>query len=212
MVRSLLLPYRKFVRETEQLTQVLVTTGGFPAYGRLEREKERLIAEMCVMRLHDAWARFCRELVVTSAYAEPLTANGKKVHRIPGITHRSQVISALLSTYKKRRSEPSWYLARECIDASSRLQVANHRTISAGIGLSFPNLSISPNDQVRFIRNLFAHRGQDTAAEATRVEGGFSFPVGGNLSALPTTLTAPGITVFAFWVNCLRLMAHQSIQ
>ena len=206
------MPYRKFLRETEQLTQVLVTLGHLPSSGWAEKEKEKLVAEMCVMCLHDAWARFCRELVVTSAYAEPLTATGTRVPKVQGIQRRSQVIPRLLSTYKRRTQEPSWYLARDCIDASSRLQLANHVTISNGIGLSFPTLSVSPNDQVRMVRNFFAHKNPDTAREVKQVARSLNLPTSDNASGVPTTLIPPGITAFAFWVNCLRSMAYLSIQ
>ena len=206
------MPYRKFLMETEHLKQVLATTGGAPSYEWLEIEKEAFAAEMCVVRLHDAWARFCRELVVTSAYAEPTTASGTKIPRVQGIRRRSQVIPKLLSTYKRRTQEPSWYLARDCIDASSRLQVANHIAISSGIGLSFPTLSVSPNDQLRMVRNFFAHKNWDTAREVRQVARSLDVPNNDNPSTLPTTLIPPGITVFAFWVNCLRSMAYLSVQ
>ncbi len=212
MVNSLLIPYREFLKETHLLLEVVDASPVASHNSSIKTKQRNFAIEMCVVRLHDSWARFCRELVVVSAYAEPLTANGIKVPRIRGVNHRSQVIPTLLATYKKRREEPSWYLARDCIDASLRLQVSNHRTISTGIGLSFPSLSISPNDQIRMVRNFFAHRSRSTASEAFSVASAFSFPAGGNLWALPTTLTPPGITVFAFWVNCLHLMALQSIQ
>ena len=212
MPASLLKPYQRFVKETALLSQVVSASTHLSNSNNYHSSQGKFAIDMCVMRLHDAWARFCREVVVFSAYAEPLTANGTKLPRVPGITKRSQVIPFLISTYRKRTQEPSWYLAQDCIDAARRLQIANYSAISGGIGLSFPNLHSPPNDQLRVLRNFLAHRNPDTAKEANQIGQSFNISRVENPSSLITLVIPPGITIFAFWINSLRLMASLSIQ
>jgi hypothetical protein len=122
--------------------------------------REQLAAEMAVIRLQDAWARFCRELIIMSASGNSVTLNGSVVPAV--IRKRSDVVPALLATYKKRRQyEPKWERAVDCIDAATRLKVANLGTLAAALGSTN-----SPADEIRHIRNFYAHRRQGAAARA----------------------------------------------
>ena len=146
--------YQRFGKETAMLTQTLEASIASSIHTPLTIQ-QHFVVELCVIRLHDAWSRFCRELVVTSAYAKPMTAQGDRVPRAPGVKRRDQVIPKLLATYKKRSQEPYWYLTDQCLDAAGRLKVSNYSAIASGIGISFPDMSPSPNDQVRLVRNFF---------------------------------------------------------
>lgn len=68
------------------------------------------------------------------------------------------VIPAQFATYAKRKSEPKWFDATQCIDAAERLKVHNLTSI-AGLGAT-----TSPADVLRNIRNLYAHRGNADGA------------------------------------------------
>ena len=203
--------YQRFGKETAMLTQTLESSIAPSIHTPLTIQQHSVV-ELCVIRLHDAWSRFCRELVVTSAYAKPLTAQGNRVPRASGVQRRDQVIPKLLATYKKRSQEPYWYLTDQCLDAAGRLKVSNYSAISSGIGLSFPDMSPSPNDQVRLVRNFFAHRHQESADKALEIARNLHIPEITHPRSLVIATVPPGISVFRLWVNRLRLMAYLSIQ
>ena len=178
-----------------------------PAHIRLR--PEQLTCEMCVIRLHDAWARFCRELVVLSAYAQPLTAQGHRVPRTGGIKSRRDVIPALIATYPRRKTEPPWHFPRECIDAARRLSVSNNSTIASGLGLSFPQ---SPTNQLTQMRNFLAHRNTDTAQDVAQVAINLGMPNIGHPHLLVASVMPPGVPLFVLWAERLGLMAWLAIQ
>ena len=201
--------YQRFVKETALLTQVLDSTPYLRNQHQLGQEHQRLICDMGVIQFHDAWARFCRELVVLSAYAQPLTAHGQRLSRAPGIQNRHQVIPALLSTYHRRKYEPSWDQPGDCIDAARRLQVLNYSTIFAGLGLS---LTPSPIDQVRYVRNFLAHKNAENARRVAQVAAEFGLTNVRVPEVLVMSVVHPGVSVFIQWVHRLRLMAWLAIQ
>lgn len=211
MPASLVAIYQRFVKETAMLTQTLEASIAPSIHTPLTIQQHSVV-ELCVIRLHDAWSRFCRELVVTSAYAKPLTAQGNRVPRAPGVQRRDQVIPKLLATYKKRSQEPYWYLTNQCLDAAGRLKVSNYSALSSGIGISFPDMSPSPNDQVRLVRNFFAHRHQESAGKALEIARNLHIPGITHPRSLVIATVPPGISVFRMWANRLRLMAYLSIQ
>jgi len=121
-------------------------------------------AEMITIRLHDAWARFCRELVIISAYGNVTTMGGQRLTpSMPSITSRAKVMEALDSTRTRaqRRNEPKWYSARECIEAAQNLRIQNFANVSAALGAVN-----SPASSLRAVRNFYAHRKKNTAIDA----------------------------------------------
>lgn len=209
MRASLVELYRHFAKETALLTQIIDSTQSLATAGYPENGYEQFIREMCMIRLHDAWARFCRELVVLSAYAQPLTADGRRVTRAPGIQNRRQVIPALLATYRRRTAEPPWHIPSDCLDAAKRLNISNYSTINNGLGLSFPQ---SPTDQVNRVRNFFAHRNIDTVRGVVQVARNLGLPRVTHPHLLVVSRIQPGVSVFALWVSRLRVMAQLAVR
>jgi hypothetical protein len=122
----------------------------------------QLACEMAVIRLHDAWARFCRELIILSAYGRTITLGGLQLKPCSAsIQRRSSVVPLLLSKYKKRTYEPKWGDAADCVDAASRLSIMNLSTVSAALGAVN-----SPADEIRRVRNFYAHRRKGAAMKA----------------------------------------------
>jgi len=204
---SLLGCYRRFLAETAWLLTAfdagLAGLGSAHALGELHR----LSGEMAVVRLHDAWGRFCRELIISSAGCRPFTASGVRLVCPPGIRGRPDVIPFLLNSYNKPRTyEPKWAVSHDCLDAAQRIGIANFATVTAAIGSTN-----SPVEDLRRVRNFFAHRGKWSADE---VRSRFSFPVGSplTLEALAGQLVPPGITRMESWVNGLRTVAGAAIQ
>ena len=159
---------------------------------------------MVVIRLHDAWARFCREVVILSA-SGTLTLGGTALLSVAGIANRSMVIPVLLSRYKKRKYKPKWASASECIDAAQRLSISNLATVSAALGAIN-----SPAENIRRVRNFYAHRANETAQEAATT-GLFSNPRHPNVFELGL-YKAGGGTVLESWVSDLTDIAAAAIQ
>jgi hypothetical protein len=115
----------------------------------------QLACEMAVVRLHDAWARFCRELVILSAFGRTTTLSGAALppcHR--SIKRCHSVIPTLKATPGRGyRFEPRWADAAECIQAAQRLSIANFSTVSAALGATN-----SPAEDIRRARNFYTHR------------------------------------------------------
>ncbi len=161
----------------------------------------QLQCEMCVVRLHDAWARFCRELIITSALGKTLTISGVVLIRASGISTRITVIPQLMGTFRRRRNEPNWYDATDCIDAAQRLGLTNLTTIGGALG------SVnSPADSIRKVRNFYAHRGSETALKAGST-GIFSKPSAPDVFEL-AGFSAHGMTHFETWVLGLKTIAQ----
>lgn len=168
--------------------------------------EQQMIAEMAVIRLHDSWARFSRELIVLSAGGQPVTMSGQHLTLAPNISKISDVIPVLMATYKKKRYEPYWARASEAIDSAQRLQVANFSQISSSIG------SVnSPADDIRVIRNYYCHRSKSAADEIRGMPwylSGQKFDPWG-IPAMPVT---GGISFFESWVFQLRSIASVAVQ
>jgi hypothetical protein len=167
--------------------------------------------EMCVVRLHDAWARFCRELVVVSAGGEPVTAGGAVVARAAGINQVGDVIPTLRSTYSRRQQrhwrEPRWADAATCIDAAQRLAITNIATVSAAIGAT-----PSPVEHVRRVRNFIAHRGRATAIDAAIVATSVGLSRFTQADDVVSKLVPPGMPLFVSWCTTMALLGKAAIQ
>jgi hypothetical protein len=166
------------------------------------RDKQ-LICEMVVIRLHDAWARFCRELVILSAYGHTVTFGGIKINpSSAAITSCKSVVPVLLSTYKRkgRSFEPRWFDAGECVDAAKRLSIMNLSTVAGAIGSTN-----SPADDIRRVRNFYAHRAKDTATKATATNL-FSAPTHPTVFEL-AGYTSGGTRIIESWVAGLIIVA-----
>lgn len=202
---SLHKPYRNFVLETnwllDNLDNVLSRLKIFP----LNVGEDRLSGEMTILCMHDAWSRFCRELIILSAASQPVTANGVRLPLAPNISKRQDVIPTLLAL-KNKSLEPKWYSARDCIDAARRLNLANYPTISTAIGASN-----SPEEDLRSVRNFFAHRWYGTASKI-RTRSFYQPGTKLSLEDLVGRRIHPGITVAESWVRGLRLVAEAAIQ
>jgi hypothetical protein len=115
------------------------------------------------------------------------------------------VIPVLLSRYKKRRYEPKWANASECIDAAQRLSISNLATVAAALGATN-----SPADSIRRVRNFYAHRGSEAAQEAATT-GLFSNPRHPVVFELGSYRPG-GWTVLESWVSDLVNIGTAAIQ
>jgi len=157
---------------------------------------------MAVIRIYDAWARYSRELIVLSAWGNSLTLSGVVLPAV--VKKRSDVIPTLLATYRKKKYEPKWASATECIDAANRLKIANLGTLAAALGATN-----SPAEEIRNVRNYYAHRRESAAARAMAC-GVFmgSKPIVFDLAAYKSA----GQTTLDSWIKGLMLVATSASQ
>lgn len=166
----------------------------------------RLAAEMAVIRLHDSWARYSREIIVLSAGGKPFTVNGSRVPLAPGVRHIPDVIPKLISSYRRRDYEPQWARSQEAVDAAQRLKIQNFTTVSAALGATN-----SPAEEIRPLRNFLAHRGRDSAMKV-RVQTIFLPSYRVRVEDIAGAFVPPGITRYEQWVANLKHVALAAIQ
>lgn len=150
-------PYASFLTTTSDLLGVLAECNRV-SDSHLYRLIDDLAREAAVIQLQDRWGHFCRELVLTSAVGGIRTTGGTLIGR--NHQGRATSLSALRASFVGRQRkpahwEPKWFDPIEAIDAARRLSVSNLATISAALGVS-----PSPLEELRAIRNFFAHRGE----------------------------------------------------
>jgi len=152
----------RFAIETESILRRFATL--CPSGHKQCEDSHLWCQEMCIVRLADAWSRFCRELVLVSASEEPLMAVGGRVPRAPGIADRRGALTVLRSVYTRFPHEPRWIDTQSCLRAANILGIANYATVSAGLAVT-----PSPVDDLRDVRNFLAHRNEGTAAAVRAV-------------------------------------------
>ncbi len=134
------------------------------AVATASHRQAELACEMTIIRMHDAWARYCRELVILSAYGRTVSLSGAPISPSSiSIKNCGMVVPALLASYKSKKIhfEPEWADAAKCIAAAHRLSIANVLTVSAALAAAN-----SPADDLRRVRNFYAHRNKSTAKKA----------------------------------------------
>jgi hypothetical protein len=180
--------------------EAVVLRGRFLRSRDLERSRELegdfavLVREMCTIRLLDAWSRFNREVVVYSASGNATTTSGKSLNAVAGVGRISDVIPCLLSKYPKRKMEPDWYHSSQCLDAAKRLGIQNLSNLQLALGSS-----TSPVDEIRKVRNYFAHRSQHSMREYRTTKAwsrSFALP----REAIVQNIGA-GRTEFELWID-----------
>jgi hypothetical protein len=205
---SLQKPYRRFARESAWLLETFEKSMDELRVQPRPKDSVRLGAEMTIIRLHDAWARFCRELIVLSAGGRPITMSGTRLPYAPGISCCSNVIPKLLTTYIKPRKagDLKWAMPDQAIDMAKRLRVANYATISAALAAVG-----SPIEELRLVRNFYAHRLKDTA-DKLRTHSSYGPGRVLELESVAADFVPGGISRMESWIISLKLVAEASIQ
>ncbi|MFK3845345.1 hypothetical protein [Stenotrophomonas sp. NPDC078853] len=81
---------------------------------------------------------------------------------VVGVGCRQLALDKYFASFKKPKAmEPNWYSAKEASDAAQRIGTLNKGDLAAALGAAG-----SPADDLRRVRNFYAHRGQNTAIRA----------------------------------------------
>lgn len=163
----------------------------------------------CVIRLYDAWSRFCRLVVIVSAGARPVTVASGRVGRAPGISSVTDVLPTLRALHPKVPPgwEPRWGRAADCLAAARDLRIGNFPTVSAAIGVT-----PSPAEDLRIVRNFYAHRGEVTVSQARGVAVRVGMSGKSHPDHIPVFLARGGLPVYELWIVDLMEVAEASVQ
>jgi len=154
------------------------------------------------VRLQDAWARYCRALILMSAQGRVRTTSGQLLPASNLVQSAGgDALTALKLTYPRSRQsrplwEPKWFDANEAYDAAARLQIANLSTVSA--------ITATGNalDDLRMCRNFLAHRGQTSSAEVDQVRRRMGVSLNLSVEDLMNIVVLPGTTsLFEVWCD-----------
>jgi len=162
---------------------------------------------MVVIRLHDSWARFCRELVILSACGRITTLSGVLIPPCHNSATRHHLVIPYLFTTPGRRYrwEPRWADATACIEAATRLGIANLPTVSAALAATN-----SPAENIRRVRNFYAHRMKRSVQDALAT-GVFAHTSRASVFDL-AAYTTGNVRIIESWVNGLMLVATAAAQ
>lgn len=177
----------------------------------------RVAREGCVIALHDAWNRFCKNLVLRSSYYQFETRSGQVLQPAVGRKQSEalQFLGANLSAISfKSFGEPTWFIPAATIDAASVLSVPNRSTIAASIGVSSLHSTVSPSmgvqanssppREVQSVRNYIAHRGKSAASKMAPLMLAHGAC---NVLQLLDSPVSGGIRLFESWVFDMLDMA-----
>lgn len=202
---SLEIPYLSFIRESRWLLSEFDRELQNFSTGKIAPASFSLLPEMATLRLHDEWARFCREVILSSATDRPFTANGVRLAKPAGINGRADAVAASIRS-TGGKYEPKWATASNSIKAAKTIAVSNLATISAALGAAN-----SPAEDLRHVRNFFAHRAQDTA-DKVRALGFFVAGTKLNAAGLLASTVPGGASRFEAWIRGLGVVASAAIQ
>lgn len=169
-----------------------------------------LARENATIQLQDQWSAFCRDLILGSWRGGAVTLGGARIPRRPGGASDAAALHALRATYtgsakRSRQWEPKWFDPIQAIDAAKRLSIPNLVNVSLGLGLT-----PSPLDQLRAVRNYFAHRGQESSTRlALHLT---SHPTNAGAHLFVSQLTLGGVPAFVRWTAEIETMAWAAAQ
>lgn len=140
-----------FDRVVGRLT-LLIRQAADPSTSASNREA---LSEYALLKLHDAWAFRCRQIVLRTAAGGITDAHNRIIPRATHLPLGVNPLQYLRSNWGRstmgRSWEPDWFIPGATIRAAGLLGNANLASISAGIGASFAAA------EVRTVRNLIAH-------------------------------------------------------
>jgi len=171
------------------------------------QRRSQLSCEMAIVRLHDAWARFCRELIILSAFGRTITLSGVPLPPCHHSIKRCHLVIPRLQTIMGSgyRFEPRWADAAKCIAAAQRLAITNFPTVSAALGATN-----SPSEDIRRVRNFYVHRENGTAQQSRDTN---LFVNRTRLDAFDlAAYTTGNVRVIESWVANLNVVAMAAAQ
>lgn len=181
-------------RRVDALEMEMVALLGGPLAATDRRQAEHII-----FQLQNVWEIHVRNFILISATGRAIGGSGQIPASIPRKYRSREAACHFLLLTSRNRYEPKWYRPADAIRAATTLRLANLADVAAAIG-STP----WPLEDLRLIRNFFAHRSRSSALEL-RALGWFQ---PGDTISIETTLmpyVPGGVRRFNNW--CLAMKA-----
>lgn len=199
--------YEGFVSETAAIQhrfEYSLDAARAPTFA--QEKQAQYCREMCVIRLHDSWTRFSRELVVQSAACEALTDTGSLLVKAPGIASPADVINEA-KRIATSRFEPRWGDPTTCLKIAASLRIANLGIVSGALG-STP----APFENLRAVRNYLAHRNRETASRVAIVKHAIRVQSVTTVDGIICSIVAPDTPLLIDWIYSMRVIALAAVQ
>jgi hypothetical protein len=215
---ALIAAYRRFAKQVVRQREIfLLALDGKHTLDSMTPPVNRSGAWYCLIRLHDAWAEFCRSAILLSAAGEVRRRNGVLVARSPLLGPGDDALVVLKNEWRRtkqpeamQKQGPPVYLPSVAITAAQLLNIANLTQFMNGIGASNTNAPL----ELRACRNYLAHRHVDTALDPDlallRIRiGSPTWTL--NPDQIAARQLSGGITLFEEWCIDLELLASAAI-
>jgi hypothetical protein len=215
---ALVAAYRRFAKRTirERETFRLALDGQY-TLDHYTPLVNRSGAWYCLIRLHDAWADFCRSVLLLSAYGGVRTRQGVLIAPSPVLQPGDDALKVLEKSWKQNKQMCRWQKQGPPVDlpvvaivAAQLLSISNLTSFSAGIGASNTNAPV----ELKACRNFLAHRHEDTALHhdigdlRLRINAPASVT---DVGELPAQFVSGGVTLFEEWCLDLETIASAAI-
>ncbi len=209
---------KDFESEVDNLRQLYLGHAAMPHLGFWAGVDASVVA-YSVVRLLDAWNRFCRQLVLMSARGNTLSISGVRVSRSPKVALGQRPLDALKTTYPAHIQnrivwEPKWFIPADAIKAASQLQIVNLSTVASGLGLSItiPGLSVGTPLDLRNCRNYYAHRSRTTSEGLVDLRRRLGITSDIKPDEIPKLAVPGGASLFEVWCQDLLIRADVAAQ
>lgn len=204
---SLSLIVDRFILEIEKIEMIFDSCANHEAVPGY-RFDYKPTEDGCLVSLWDAWNRFIRNLVITSASGRAIGIDHVS-YRPPIPRSEEEVLSDLASNARGNnfgiyKGEPKWTNPLCLVSIVDFLDLPNKEFITINVGCSDVLLSniLVPNpvEEIRLCRNFVAHKGAHTLQ---LIEGEFGRVPFVSLTSHVRDLRLGGIKTFSEWKECL---------
>lgn len=160
------------------------------------------LVERAVLQLQIEWDIFVRGVILDSATGKYENGQGVVYSRTIGkkVT-REQARHALIGCYKKRKTEPDWYVPSQAIQAAAFLDLTNLSEIAGTLGAT-PWII----EDLRYVRNFITHQSKDAALKLR--EKGLTTQ-GGRISPMHSACAygGSGAKNYIEWSQFMKILA-----
>ena len=162
------------------------------------------IAVYSVSELQLAWAQFCKDLIISSAYSNGISFTGKQIQRVSGVKSIRAAKTLISDATPTKTHGPTWHDPKEVINLAHRLNLDNRSTITASLGVTG-----LPTKELKSLRDYFMHPTKNTADIVRRYRWGTKFPLHHRYELISQP-TRGGSSLIKSWMQQLSLVAELS--
>lgn len=166
--------------------------------------EEIYVIERLIIQLQIEWELFVRNIILDSATGKYKDKKNNKIFSTYKINSREQASHTLISLYKNKKTEPSWYITKDAIDAAGKLKISNYNTISIELGVT-----PWPLEDLRHIRNFIAHQSKSAALNIRKNSTNPYLPRNINIIETINKYSYLGLKNYSYWILFIKTMAKK---